>query len=115
MSARVIARDQSLTPGRYCCAEAEISGQPPESSGWSMPSQPRCVAPLAPAWPSCMPMCASLCVCTQSTMRAHASPCASVYRPGQPLVMRASALTQVISAITSAAPPIARAPRCTRW
>ena len=47
--------------------------------------------------------------------RSQAAPCASVYRPGQPLVMRASALTQVISAITSAAPPVARAPRCTRW
>ena len=38
-----------------------------------------------------------------------------VHSPGQPGVMRASALVQVISAKTRPAPPIARAPRCTRW
>ena len=29
MSARVMARDQSLTPSTYCCGDAEISGQLP--------------------------------------------------------------------------------------
>ena len=38
MSARVIARDQSLTPSRYCCGDADMSGQLPAGSGWSMPS-----------------------------------------------------------------------------
>src|SRR6218665_2537590 len=47
-------------------------------------------------------------------MRLKAAVCAPWYRPGQPGVMRPLALTQVISANTRPAPPIARAPRCTR-
>ena len=60
MSARVIARDQSLTPSRYCCGDAEISGQLPCASGWSSPSHGTRVEPLAPAWPSCMAIFASV-------------------------------------------------------
>ena len=41
--------------------------------------------------------------------------CSSRYRPPQPGVIRPSADVQIISVITSPAPPIARAPRCTRW
>ena len=39
---------------------------------------------------------------------------ASFQSPGQPGVMRASGEVQVISQKTRPAPPIARAPRCTR-
>jgi hypothetical protein len=38
----------------------------------------------------------------------------SFHRPGQPGVMRPSGVGLVISTITSAAPPTARAPRCIR-
>ena len=44
-----------------------------------------------------------------------ATACSSFQRPRQPGVMRASGETQVISPNTSAAPPSARAPKCTRW
>ena len=92
-----------------------MSGQLPLSSGWSSPSQGTRVDPLAPAWPSCIAIFASLLACTKSTMRLNASRCAVFHSPGQPGVMRASAVGQVISTITIAAPPMARAPRCTRW
>ncbi len=115
MSARVIARDQSLTPSRYCCGDAESSGQLPLSSGWSSPSHGTRVEPLAPAWPSCMAIFASLCAWTKSTMRFQASRCSAFHRPGQPSVMRASGEGHVISATTMPAPPMARAPRWTRW
>jgi hypothetical protein len=48
-------------------------------------------------------------------MRAQAACCASFHKPAQPGVMRASALTQLISVYSSPAPPKARAPKCTRW
>src|SRR6185312_9726678 len=44
---------------------------------------------------------------------AQASACLSFHKPVQPGVMRPSGDTAVASAITSAAPPMARAPRCT--
>ena len=104
MSACVMAWETWLMPSRYCCGEALISGQlaslSSSGSGWSVPSQPRRVDPLAPAWPICMANLASLLACTQSTMRCQAAPCSSVHRPGQPGVMRASGLVQVISANT---------------
>lgn len=104
-----------LRPARYCCGEAAISGQPPDGSGWSSPPcQGRQVAPLGPAWPSCIATLALLWVWMKSTMRCQAAPCASVHSPGQAGVMRASGDTQVISANTSPAPPSARAPRWAR-
>ncbi|MCY1547050.1 hypothetical protein D9M68_830830 [compost metagenome] len=115
MSARVMARDQSLTPPMYCCGEADSSGQLPSGSGWSSPSQGARVEPFGPACPSCMAIFASLFACTKSTMRFQPSRCCSFHKPGQPGVMRASGLVQVISATTMPAPPMARAPRCTRW
>ena len=62
-----------------------------------------------------MPNLVSLLVWIQFAMRAQASRCPSFHNPGHAGVMRPSGLTQVISAITSEAPPSARAPRCTRW
>jgi hypothetical protein len=62
-----------------------------------------------------MAIFASVWVCTKSTMRFQPSRCCAFHSPGQPGVMRASALGQVISATTMPAPPMARAPRCTRW
>ncbi len=115
MSARFIARDQSLTPSRYCCGDAEISGQLPSASGWSSPSHGTRVDPFAPAWPSCIAIFASVLACTKSTMRFQASRCAVFHRPGHAGVMRASGDGHVISATTMPAPPIARAPRWTRW
>jgi hypothetical protein len=110
MSARVIACDHWLTPSRYCCGDAETSGQLPSSSGRSMPSHATRVEPLAPAWPSWSAIFASVFVCTKSTMRFQPSRCVSFHRPGQPGVMRASGDTHVISATTMPAPPMARAP-----
>ncbi len=57
---------------------------------------------------------ARLCACTKSTMRRQASRCAAFQIPVQPGEMRPSGDTQVISVNTSPAPPVARAPRCTR-
>ncbi len=92
-----------------------MMGQLPSGSGWSMPSQARRVEALAPAWPIWMPNFASVFAWIQSAMRRKAAVCPGRYRPGQPGVMRPSALTQAISANTRPAPPMARAPRCTRW
>ena len=39
----------------------------------------------------------------------------AAYMPAQPGEMRPSRETSVISAMTSPAPPIARAPRCAKW
>ena len=111
ISARVMAFATWLTPGKYCCSDAETSGQLPDSSGLSMPSHATRVDALAPACPICIANLASLWLCTQSTMRFHAAVCSGGYIPGQPGVIRPWALTQVISANTIAAPPIARAPR----
>ena len=52
---------------------------------------------------------------TKSTMRATRRRARARTCPVQPSVMRASGDTQVISVITSPAPPSARAPRWTRW
>ncbi len=80
-----------------------------------MPSQATLVEPLRPAWPSWMPNFAAELACTKSTMRFQPAACRSFHRPRQPGVMRASGETQVISPNTRAAPPMARAPRWTRW
>src|SRR3954465_8567009 len=47
-------------------------------------------------------------------IRAIGSTCLSAQIPASPGVIRPSAETEVASAITSPAPPAARAPRCTR-
>ena len=114
MSARVISR------GVWCAAshgigDGAISGQLPSSSGSLSPSHISFVEPLRPACPSCAPIALRECVCTKSTIRFHAAVCSSRYRPPQPGVIRPSADVQIISVITSPAPPRARAPRCTRW
>ena len=54
-------------------------------------------------------------MCTKSTIRFQAPTCSSAYRPPHPGVIRPGAEVQIISVITSPAPPTARAPRCTRW
>jgi hypothetical protein len=43
-------------------------------------------------------------------MRFQAARCSARYMPVQPVVMRASRATQVISVMTSPAPPTAREP-----
>ena len=48
----------------------------------------------------------------QATIRAQSRACSPFHKPGQPGVMRASGLTQVISANTKEAPPMALAPKC---
>ena len=55
-----------------------------------MPSHISLVAPLRPAWPSCMQNLVFDCACTKSTMRFQAASCASLYMPAQPGEMRAS-------------------------
>ena len=93
MSARVIARDQSLTPSRYCCGEAEISGQLPSSSGWSI------AFPAARASSPWRRRGRAACAIFASLLRVHevddalpgVAPAPSFHRPGQPGVMRASA------------------------
>ena len=108
MSARLISRGTWLC-GKYGNGDAETIGQAPSSSGSSIPSHISLVEPLRPAWPSCRQNLVFDCACTKSTMRFHAASCASLYRPAQPGVMRASFETSVISVNTSPAPPMARA------
>ncbi|MNC94179.1 hypothetical protein D3C83_109710 [compost metagenome] len=62
-----------------------------------MRSQPSCVEPLRPAWPSCMHSFAFELAWQKSTMRLKAAACAAFHSPVQPGVMRASAEGQVIS------------------
>ena len=50
MSARVISAGVAL-PSAQGIGLADISGQLPVSSGWSIPSHPSRVEPLRPAWP----------------------------------------------------------------
>jgi hypothetical protein len=114
MSARVIARARCEIPLRYSVPLGAMSGQFPSGSGWSMPSHIRFVEPLAPACPSWRPIFAGECSCTKRTIRAQASRCAAVHIPGHHGVMRASGAGQVISVMIKPAPPVARAPRCTR-
>ena len=114
MSARVISRGGALMPSRYGSGEGASVSQLPDGSGRSSSSQPSWVEPLRPECPSCMQSFVRLCACTNSTMRCHASRCASFQIPVQPGEMRPSGDTQVISVKTSPAPPVAREPRCTR-
>jgi hypothetical protein len=99
---------------RRAMREAAISGQLPSASGSSI----------------CLPSPAGSSPWGRRGRAAgrSASPCMHevddafpgrllrvVPQAGQPGVMRPVGATQVISVITSAAPPSARAPRCTRW
>src|SRR5687767_7469405 len=98
MSARSIALGIGPPSSRYGTGDAAITGQLPAGSGWLSPvwSHGALVEPLAPEWPSCIAILASLSRCTKSTMRFHALACASFHKPGQPGVMRASGDGQVI-------------------
>ena len=60
-------------------------------------------------------MCDEVRSCTNSTMRRQPASCSGAYIPAHPGVMRPAADTHTISVITSAAPPSALLPRCTRW
>ena len=51
--------------GNRASALAEMIGQAPLSSGWSMPSHISFVAPLRPAWPSWRQIFARQCACTK--------------------------------------------------
>ena len=79
MSARVIARDQSLTPSRYCCGEAEISGQLPCGERLVL-AFPRHAGRALGAGVAELHARSSrrCCACTKSTMRFQASRCAVV-------------------------------------
>ena len=105
----VIARGTWLA-FEYGCADGPITGQLPDSSGTSLPSQPTLVEPLGPAWPSCRQNFACVCRCTNATMRCQAFSCGSFQMPAQPGEMRASALTSVISVRSNPAPPLASVP-----
>ena len=50
--------------GRTAIAEGAISGQLPAGSGSSASSQPSCVEPFGPAWPSCSAIFAGVRACT---------------------------------------------------
>ena len=109
MSLRVMAWATWLR-GDQAISDGASTGQLPDCSGASISSQPSCVEPLAPEWPSWQQIFASVSVWTKSTMRFHAASCAGAYIPVQPGVMRPSGLTQVISMQTRPAPPLARSP-----
>ncbi len=83
-------------------------GQPPCSSGRSMPSHISLVAPLRPAWPSCRQIFAAELAWTKSTMRFQAASCSSFQRPGAAGRDARVGATQVISVKISPAPPMAR-------
>ena len=83
-------------------------GQAPSSNGRRSPSHISLVDALRPAWPIWRQNFPAELAWTKSTMRRHAASCASLQRPVQPGVMRASAETLVISVKISPAPPIAR-------
>ena len=114
MSARVIARGILIAraPRRRRRARSAASCRR-RAAGRCLPT-PSCVEPFGAGMAE---LHADLRVGWRARNRRCASSAASVlgvYRPGQPGVMRASGETQVISVMTRPAPPIARAPRCTR-
>ena len=74
MSARVISRGTWLR-GDHGTGEGAMISQLPCASGASISSQPSWVEPLAPEWPSCMAILASVSACTKSTMRFQAASC----------------------------------------
>ena len=80
-----------------------------------MPSHISFVEPFAPEWPSWQPIAADVSACTKSTARFQPSRCSSVHSPPQPGLIRPSGEVQIISVITSPAPPRALPPRCTTW
>src|SRR5437016_10896920 len=53
ISLRVASRGICESPSIYGSGEADTNGQLPDSSGWSMASQPCRVDPFRPACPSC--------------------------------------------------------------
>lgn len=75
---------------------------------------PPWVAARRPAWVSWTPRQVSLWPWTKSVRRRQAASCSSFHRPGQPGVARPSALTAVMPARTSPAPPMAWVLRWTR-
>ena len=79
-----------------------------------MRSQPSCVDPLRPEWPSCMQSFAFELAWQKSTMRLNAAACVSFQSPVSAGEMRASGEGQVISTYTRPAPPMARLQRCTK-
>ena len=72
-------------------------------------------SPCGPAWPELRADRAGVLVHEVDDPLPRRRRARRVYRPPQPGVIRPSADVQIISVITSPAPPIARAPRCTRW
>ena len=80
-----------------------------------MPSHINRVDPLRPECPICAPIAHPPCECANDTIRSQAATCSVAYMPAHPGVIRPMSDTQIISVITSPAPPSARAPRWTRW
>src|SRR6478609_4840281 len=88
--------------------------QPPSLSESGLPPcHGTAVAALRPACASWMPATAPCCSTKRAT-RDSGSTCNSCQIPRSPGEMRPRAVIEVASAITSAAPPTAREPRCTK-
>ena len=116
MSARVISRGDLHAGACTAAATAPISGQSPSSSGSSLAFPHQLGRALARRSGRAAGRSSPASAGARSRRCAvHAATCSRVYMPVQPREMRASGETQVISVITSPAPPSARAPRWTRW
>src|SRR5262245_30692622 len=88
--------------------------QPPSAAAMPrMPSHGGVVLAFRPACASCMPGTAPW-LRTNLVMRARLSTCASSQMPRSRGLIRPSGVTAVASVNTSAAPPAAREPRCTK-
>jgi hypothetical protein len=79
----VASRASCDTPSRYCCGEADTSGQLPSASGWSMPSHMRAGRALGAGVAELHGDLGVAVACTKSTMRFHAAVCSGAYMPGQ--------------------------------
>ena len=72
---RASSRAASGWPATSGRAMARSAPSCRSASGASISSQPSCVEPLGPAWPSWIAIFASVSACTKSTMRRQAASC----------------------------------------
>ena len=114
VGARHLARRADLLGVRQS-ADGPIVSQPPSSSGMSVPSHGSTVEPFAAGVAELQADLRRRPFVHELDDAPPVAACSGAYIPVQPSVIRASGDTQVISVITSPAPPSARAPRWTRW